>query len=171
MPPPTSPPSISLCVLRGLESRGKPSFPEPYLSRSLPSCKHTNNASRHIEINIISNLPCIFSTLYLNISFTYLLPVEHLQICLLSKQRERGCSLQWGAAQTLLTVVAFKIRFKCRSWVEHGIYSWNKLFSHNDLYCREILIESIMWQFIQKHSTNNSKCRSSHWHKHSINHL
>lgn len=56
----SSSPAISLCVLRGLESRGKPSFLEPYLSCSLPSCKHLPDASRHTEINIMSNFPCIF---------------------------------------------------------------------------------------------------------------
>lgn len=55
-------PLPSLCALRGLESRGKPSFLEPYLSCSLPSWKQPANASRHTDINIISNLLCILCT-------------------------------------------------------------------------------------------------------------
>lgn len=106
--------AISLCVLRGLESRGKPSFLEPYLLRSLPSCKHPANASRHTDINIISNLPCFFFFL------TCSLPVLLLQKCTVSQQWGRGCSQQEVAAQTLLfTMVAFKTKFKFRSlWVQ-----------------------------------------------------
>lgn len=95
LPPPSPPPPvIPQCVLRGLESRGKPSFLEPYLSCSLPSCKHPADASRHTDINIISNLLCIFFKFFFFFFFRCLLPALHLQKCTVS--------YYWGALWPLL---------------------------------------------------------------------
>lgn len=119
-----------LCVPWGVRrAEENPFFLEPYLSCSLPSWKQPANASRHTDINIISNLLCILCTFFFfNKMFTTS-----------STATEMHCMLT-------STVAGSKAMFKLRAlWMhirdrtqERAKYSQPSNFSHETVYYRDI---------------------------------